>query len=89
MTANKLDSVGNAQPIEARNAWGYPERDSLRLSADETQSLRRVIAQYLPNETKHWEESNLPAEHVLHDLTVLRFAILRHNRANTGGADHE
>ena len=89
MTANKLDSVGNAQPIEARNAWGYPERDSLRLSASQTQALRRVIAQYLPNETKHWEESGEPADHIFYDLTVLRFAILQHNRANAGGANHE
>ncbi len=31
MTANKLDSVGNAQPIEARNAWGYPEINTCRM----------------------------------------------------------
>ena len=88
MTVNRLDSVGNSQPIETRNAWGYPERDTLQLNANQTQSLRRVIAQYLPSETKHWEESGEPAEHVFYDLTVLRFAILQHNRANTGGADN-
>ena len=88
MTVNKLDSVGNVQPIEPRNAWGYPERDTLQLTPNQTQSLRRVIAQYMPDEQRHWEESGEPAEHVYYDLVVLRWAIRQHDNANTKGKDN-
>ena len=88
MTVNKMDSVGNVQPIEPRNAWGYPERDTLQLTPNQTQSLRRVIAQYMPDEQRHWEESDEPAEHVYYDLVVLCWAIRQHDNANTKGKEN-
>ena len=89
MTANKLDSVGNAQPIETRNAWGYPDRDNLQLTATQTQSLRRVIAMYMLGETKHWEESGEPHDHIYYDLVNLRWAIRAHDNVGGTGSAHE
>ena len=88
MSVNKMDSVGNVQPIETRNAWGYPDKDTLQLNANQTQSLRRVIAHYMPSETIHWEENGEPAEHVYYDLIVLRWAMREHDKVGTMGADN-
>ena len=89
MIVNKLDSVGNSQPIEKRNAWGYPDRDNLLLTATQTQSLRRVIAMYMAGETKHGEENGEPDDHVYHDLVVLRWAIRAHDNVGKTGSAHE
>ena len=89
MTANKLDSAGNAQPIEPRNAWGYPDKDTLRLTATQTQCLRRVIAMYMGTETQHWEESGEPADHVYYDLVTLRWAIRTHDSVKDTRSAHE
>tara|TARA_R100000234_G_scaffold55278_3_gene33182 strand:+ start:969 stop:1238 length:270 start_codon:yes stop_codon:yes gene_type:complete len=89
MTVNKMDSVGNAQPVEPRNAWGYPDKDTLRLTPSQTQSLRRVIAMYMGAETQHWEESDEPAEHVYHDLVTLRWAIRTHDSVKDTRSAHE
>ena len=89
MTVNKIDSVGNSQPIETRNAWGYPEPETLPLNRIQMQSLRRVIAQYLPDEQRHWEENGEPSDHVYYDLIVLRWTIREHDKVDKGGANHE
>jgi len=54
--------------------------EQLTLTVQQMQSLRRIVAQYLPDEQKHWEESGEPAEHVYYDLIDVRWAIRQHDQ---------
>ena len=54
--------------------------ETLSLTVQQMQSLRRIVAQYLPDEQKHWEESGEPFEHVYYDLVDVRWAIRQHDQ---------
>ena len=54
---------------------GSVPQEPVYMTRETLQSLRRVIAQYLPDEQKHWEESGEPFDHVYHDWVAVRWAI--------------
>lgn len=49
--------------------------ESVAMTRQTVQSLRRVVAQFLPEEQRHWEESGEPFDHVYHDLVAVRWAL--------------
>ena len=55
-------------------------RETLSLTVQQMQSLRRILAQYLPDEKRHYEESGEPFDHVYQDLVAVRWAIRQHDQ---------
>jgi len=53
--------------------------ETLKLTAQTLQSLRRIIAYYLPDEQKHYEANGEPFDHAYHDLVAVRWAIREHD----------
>ena len=54
-------------------------REAVYMTPQTVQCLRRVIAQYLPDEQRHFEESGEPVDHVYHDLVAVRWAIRQYD----------
>ena len=57
---------------------GVPQ-EPVYMTRQTLQSLRRVVAQFLPVEQRHWEESGEPFDHVYHDLVAVRWAIRQYD----------
>jgi len=72
-----------------RKPLGTTSRENLSLTTQQMQSLRRIIAQYLPDEQRHWEESGEPAEHVYYDLIDVRWALREHDNNMRHGGEHD
>ena len=59
---------------------GSVPMETVTMTRQTVQSLRRIIAQYLPDEQRHFEESGEPVDHVYHDLVAVRWAIRQHDQ---------
>ena len=62
---------------------GSVPMENVAMTRQTLQSLRRVVAQYLPDEQRHFEESGEPFDHVYHDLLAVRWAIRQHDQQMT------
>lgn len=58
---------------------GSVPQEAVYMTRQTLQSLRRVVAQFLPVEQRHWEESGEPFDHVYHDLVAVRWAIRQYD----------
>ncbi len=58
---------------------GSVPQEPVYMTRQTLQSLRRVVAQFLPVEQRHWEESGEPFDHVYHDLVAVRWAIRQYD----------
>ena len=58
---------------------GSVPMETVYMTRQTVQSLRRVVAQFLPDEQRHWEESGEPFDHVYHDLVAVRWAIRQYD----------
>jgi len=54
---------------------GSVPQEPVYMTRETLQSLRRLVAQHLPDEQKHFEESGKPFDHVYHDWVAVRWAI--------------